>query len=287
MDIIKLLKKYKIIIIILIIILIIFYIIKNKKKKNLFMCYNDKSKIPQKVYDNAKKYTPDYELLIYDDNEIIQFFKDHYSDSERYINLFNKLQGAHKADLWRYCVLYHYGGVYLDVKTELIKPLNEIFVDDNKLYTVYDFRNNITLFQSIISSPPKNPIFLDLIDHILNISDNYEYHAFTRDFYNKINDYCGDVKLGLNKNLKNDIDIYLFYELCSPNTENIDIEVLDTDISNFGKLTNKSNEIYKINKEKLVRYKCDALDKYGTCCYVYDKGNPIIKSRFDDFGKGW
>ena len=48
--------------------------------------------------------------------------------------------------------------------------------------------------------------------------------------------------------------IYLFYELCSPNTENIDIEVLDTDISNFGTLTNKSKEIHKINKDKPLNY---------------------------------
>ena len=105
--------------------------------------------------------------------------------------------------------------------------------------------------------------------------------------YNKIKDYCGDVKIGLNKNLKNNIDIYLFYELCSPNIENNDIEVLDTNISNFGKLTNKSKEIYKINKDKLIRNKCNSLDKYNTCCYVYDNETPIIKSRFDDFGKKW
>ena len=271
MDIIKLLKKYKIIIIILIIILIIFYIIKNKKKKNLFMCYNDKSKIPQKVYDNANKYAPDYELLIYDDNEIIQFFKDHYSDSERYINLFNKLQGAHKADLWRYCVLYHYGGVYLDVKTELIKPLNEIFVDDNKLYTVLSILDE-TIYQGVIYSPPNNSIFLDLIEYMFNIGDKFDYLDFTRDFYNKLKDYCGDMKVGLNKNKKNNIDIYLFTEGCSNTIDNTNIM--------------KSN-LWNIDQNKINKKNCSSLDKSGRCCYVYNKDNPIIKTRFDDFGKVW
>ena len=29
--------------------------------------------------------------------------------------------GAYKADLWRYCILYIYGGIYIDIKLE---PIN-------------------------------------------------------------------------------------------------------------------------------------------------------------------
>ena len=237
------------------------------------MCYHDKSKIPQKVYDNLRKYTKGYNVQIYDDKEIIQFFKDHYKDSKRYINKFNSFKiGAHKADLWRYCVLYHYGGVYLDIKTELIKPLNKIFVDDDILYTVLSIIND-SIFQGIISSPPKNPIFLDLIEYILNIKDNYIYEEFTRNFYVKINDYCGDIKVGLNKNLKNNIDIYLFTEGVSNNN-----------INNTNILT---SNLWNIDVNKLQKRKCDKLDKWGYCSYIYDNTFPIIKTRFDDFGKKW
>jgi hypothetical protein len=236
------------------------------------MCYDDKSKIPQKVYNNLRKYVNDYNIQIYDDKEIIKFFKEHYKDSDRYINKFNSLKiGAHKADLWRYCVLYHYGGVYLDIKTELIKPIEEIFIDNNILYTVLSIIDG-TIFQAIISSPPKNPIFLDLIEYILNIEGNYDYIEFTRDFYNKIKDYCGDVNVGLNKNLKNDIDIYLFTEGCSNNTDNKNID--------------KTN-LWNINENKIKKRKCSNLDSRGLCCYVYDNTLPIIKVRFDDFGKKW
>ena len=264
--------KYIILIGLFIFITIIFLIISYfSKKRNLFMCYHDKSKIPNKVYDNLRKYAKGHNIQIYDDKEIIQFFKDHYKDSYRYINKFNKLQGAHKADLWRYCVLYHYGGVYLDIKTELIKPLNEIFVDDNMLYTVLSVING-TIYQGVISSPPKNPIFLDLIEYMLNIGDKYEYLRFTSDFYNKINDYCGDVKVGLNKNLRNNTNIYLFTEGCSNNTDNTYI--------------NKSN-LWDIDEDKLSKKKCKSIDKWGVCCYIYNDTEPIIKTRFDDFGKKW
>ena len=265
--------KYIILIGIFVFITIIFSIISHfSKKRNLFMCYHDKSKIPQKVYDNLRKYAKGYNVQIYDDKEIIQFFKDHYKDSYRYINKFNKFAGAHKADLWRYCVLYHYGGVYLDIKTELIKPLNKIFKDNNILYTVLSI-NNGTIYQGVISSPPKNPIFLDLIEYMLNIDDKYEYLQFTRDFYNKINDYCGNIKVGLNKNLKNYIDIYLFTEGCSNNKDNINI-------------INKS-ELWDIYINSINKKKCDELDKYNGCCYIYNDTEPIIKTRFDDFGKKW
>ena len=263
--------KLIILILILFVILIVWKYI--KKKKKLFMCYNDKSKIPQKVYDNANKYASDYNLQIYDDNEIIQFFKDHYSDSERYINKFNTFAGAHKADLWRYCVLYHYGGVYLDIKTELIKPLNEIFTKDNILYTCLSAEHCCKIHQALISTPPKNPIFLELIEHVLNIGEEYDFHAFIIYFYDKINEYCNSIRVGYNKNLKNDIDIYLFTEGCS---KNIDNEIIH----------NKS-ELWNIDTNTINKKKCDELDKYNGCCYIYDGTEPIIKTRFDDFGKKW
>jgi len=268
--------KYIVLIGLFIFITIIFLIISYfSKKRNLFMCYfypnKTKKDIPQKVYDNLRKYAKGYNVQIYDDKEIIQFFKDHYKDSDRYINKFNKLQGAHKADLWRYCVLYHYGGVYLDIKTELIKPLNKIFTDDNMLYTVLSIIDG-TICIGFISTPPKNPIFLDLIEYILNIGDKYDYFQFTRDFYNIIKDYCGDVKIGLNKNKKNNIDIYLFTEGCSNNKNNTNII--------------KSN-LWNVNEDKLQKRKCNNLDSRGLCCYVYDNTLPIIKTRFDDFGVKW
>ena len=270
------LKTKEIIKLIILILFVIFTLIlilwiQVKKKKNLFMCYNDKSKIPQKVYDNANKYAPDYNLQIYDDNEIIQFFKDHYDDSERYINSFNELQGAHKADLWRYCVLYHYGGVYLDVKTELIKPLNEIFVDDNILYTCLSHEDG-KIHQGIMSTPPKNPIFLELIEHVLNIGKEYDFNAFIIYFNDKINEYCNGIKLGLNKNLKNDIDIYLFNERCYHKDNNV-----------------THTNMLNVNKIDLKKLKCNNFDKYNLCCYIYNNNDtePIIKTRFDDFGKEW
>lgn len=41
-------------------------------------------------------------------------------------NLINPLVGAAKADIWRYSVLYTYGGVYLDDDSDMKTPLDEV-----------------------------------------------------------------------------------------------------------------------------------------------------------------
>lgn len=41
-------------------------------------------------------------------------------------NLINPLVGAAKADIWRYAVLYAFGGVYLDDDSDIRTPLDEV-----------------------------------------------------------------------------------------------------------------------------------------------------------------
>ena len=92
-------------------------------------------KIPQKVYDNIKKYAPEYSHIIYDDIDCINYLHKYYG--KEFVNLFNSFEkGAHKADLFRYCVLYNEGGIYLDIKTELIQPIKDIFNEKDTFYSV-------------------------------------------------------------------------------------------------------------------------------------------------------
>lgn len=41
-------------------------------------------------------------------------------------SMINPLVGASKADIWRYCALYTYGGVYLDDDSDIKTPLDEV-----------------------------------------------------------------------------------------------------------------------------------------------------------------
>ena len=218
--------------------------------KLVIQTYYDKKKIPQKVFDNINEFAGNYKHIIFDDNQIIKFLKKNYKPDV--LKTFNLLKGAHKADLFRYCFLYKFGGIYLDIKTELIKPLDEIFTR-NHTYSVLSIVRN-TVYQGVIATPPGNPIFLKLIKFMINIvkgGRKYNYIIFTRDLWNNIHRECNARPFaGINKNLENPKFNYnLFQEKCT--------------------------------KDKLDCY--DGLDRHNLCCYIYEGNEKIIKSRYADF----
>ena len=218
--------------------------------KVIIQTYYNKFKIPEKVFNNIKKFAPEYKHLIFDDNECIQFLNKYFD--KKVAMTFNKLQGAHKADLFRYCYLYKFGGIYLDIKTELIKPLRDIF-KENHTYSVLSIIND-SVYQGIIATPPNNQVFLKLVDFMIKLADSekpYHYIVFTIDCYDKIRKECRKkLKPGLNENKSNDkFNYYLFEERCSRNKE----------------------DCY------------DGLDRHKMCCYVFDNDERIFKTRYADF----
>lgn len=238
--------------------LAVFYSINKKKNyegfskkipKVIMQTYFDKKRIPKKVYKNIKMYASEYKHIVFDDEQIIKFLKKHYSNSV--LKTFHKLKGAHKADLFRYCYLYIHGGVYLDIKTELVMPISNIFYE-NHTYSVLSIVKN-SIYQGIIATPASNPIFLKLINfmiRLVELNKPYHYIIFTLDFYQKITDECyHSPEKGLNINKTNGYNYYLFVEKC----------------------TERASDCY------------DGLDKHKLCCNVFDNKSRIIKTRYADF----
>ena len=229
--------------------------------KVIISTYYDKNKIPQKVFKNIKKYAYDYQYIVFDDSQIITFLKKYYPSNV--LNTFHELdKGAHKADLFRYCYLYIYGGIYLDIKTELIEPIQKTFDKPyTNFYTVLSLHKP-TIYQGIIASAPKNPIFLQLIDHIVNVKKPVKrYFEFTVDFYKKLRNY------------------YNFYEF------NNQFYLDENNSQNQYQLQSKKFNLYLFKEicSKKSEDCCDGLDKYKLCCYVYDEKKKVIKTRYADY----
>lgn len=232
-----------------------------KRPKILVQTYSLHKKVPARVFENIKKYAPDYDYQFFDDTQALEFIEQNYG--EKVAKKFKALKvNAHKADLFRYCYLYKNGGVYLDIKTELIKPLDEVFTQDY-LYTVFCTTQDV-IYNAIIATPPLQPIFKELIKFMVNGDDNPAYHSNCKKFYDLLEERKqGKLELGVNAG-----NIYLMDEVCLQK-DNVSI-----------KHGSKDHIKYKYAYETMCY---DGKDRYGLCCFIYDMGSPVFKARYADF----
>lgn len=80
----------------------------------------------QKNVDRLKALNPSWEYRFYDDTDIEQFITSNYPRLVwNYFCRIDNTYGAARADLFRYLLMYKCGGVYLDIKSSLSKPLGE------------------------------------------------------------------------------------------------------------------------------------------------------------------
>ena len=73
--------------------------------------------------DALKRAHPDFEHQLMDDDACLTFLRKHYD--QEVVDAYRALvPGAYRADLWRYCVLYIHGGIYLDIKYQCCDGFN-------------------------------------------------------------------------------------------------------------------------------------------------------------------
>jgi hypothetical protein len=92
--------------------------------------------LPPDILSNVTRLqsiNPGWAYKLFDDSEIVDFIKDNYPNEilEAYLRI-NPEYGAAKADLFRYLLIYKFGGVYLDIKSTVNRPLDEILCDDDR-----------------------------------------------------------------------------------------------------------------------------------------------------------
>lgn len=86
--------------------------------------------LPQEIQNNIaelKRLNPDYKYKLWLDGDIEAFIRQEYGEVIlQYYHRINPKYGAARADLFRYLLLYKQGGVYLDLKSTITKPLSEV-----------------------------------------------------------------------------------------------------------------------------------------------------------------
>ena len=148
--------------------------------KNIFQTWNTLT-IPPKMQQSVNKLKadhPEFAYYLYDDAMCRAFINAHFD--KKVVDAFDTLRpGAYKADLWRYCILYIKGGIYLDIKYECVAGFSLSQLLDRE-YFVLDRpgwwkKGQIGIYNGVMVCVANNPILRLAIDKIVENVENREY----------------------------------------------------------------------------------------------------------------
>jgi mannosyltransferase OCH1-like enzyme len=129
----------------------------------------------QRRIDGLMEQNPEFEFHLYDDDDCYNFIKYYFDKSvlDAFVSL---VPGAYKADLWRLCVLYVHGGIYLDIKLLGINGFKFINMVDQEHF-VKDRKGN-WIWNALIISKPKSPFVMKCIESIV-VNVQCKYYGLT------------------------------------------------------------------------------------------------------------
>ena len=225
--------------------------------KKLYMTYMNLDLVPSYVMKRVSSMHPELQVCFFTDHDCRQFLCRYFPPFV--LSTFDGLKvGAHKADLWRYCVLYIKGGFYCDIKTDFRCSLMD-FVSHGEQntrtwYTVIGYeKSGNQLYNGILITPPFNPILYENILFICRTKiskKDVEYLYIVKHLYKSVQAYVKHpLRPGANE-MCNGWTVWLAKETCVENNTK----------------------------------------RYGIECEIHDETKVLVKTRCDGFGQssnGW
>jgi len=139
--------------------------------------------LPEKMQQNVNKLkedNPEFEVCIYDENDCYKFIEDNFP-KEVALAYNTLIPHSYKSDLWRYCILYINGGIYLDIKTKCINNFKlslftdkEYFVNDGNFINT-DGKKCQSINTGFLICKKNNEILLKTICAVVNNVSNRIY----------------------------------------------------------------------------------------------------------------
>jgi len=230
-----------------------------------------------KARDSWKINNPEYQYHFYNDTQRIEYIKKHFSPQvlEAYHFL---IPGSFKADLFRYCVLYIKGGVYVDCDMICLQPLSKLIEDGDKLIIVRDDpMTKKWLATGFIAAEPRHPALWEAINKVTeNIIKREEV------FYL---DYTGPGAFGKAVNCVAGRDIETDYELGNQYINTLKVKILFHDYVNT-KFKYDGQEVLHV-EYPTYREEMKAINNHPFYYYVQNKNifkkipNKIIFTTYD------
>jgi hypothetical protein len=151
--------------------------------------WTSSAEVPAYVVTQFDTLAPEFERRVFNDGQAADYVAAHYPAPV--VEAYRRLEGAHRADLFRYCYLYLEGGVYLDIKTVLMQPLGCIVGELERagctLATCVSeprvlFPHDSQVYQGVLLAAPGEAIFSECIEYIVRYwwRSKLEYFALIR-----------------------------------------------------------------------------------------------------------
>lgn len=149
----------------------------------IYRTWNEKQ-IPIGMWKNIHKsleMTPEFDHVFYDDTARLKSIEENFEPNV--VKAYKCLKpGAFKADLWRYCILYVKGGIYIDMDIEIVVPLLPILKENSRIYiqqVIPERKHCVTSYPGVINGflafSPKNPVLRACIDEIVQNCKSQDY----------------------------------------------------------------------------------------------------------------
>ncbi len=164
--------------------------------KSIHQTFRD-SNLPGEIQRSIKNLTennPGWQHHFYDDFDMFLFVRHHYSHRVlRAFNSINPLYGASRSDFFRYLLMYKVGGVYLDIKSTVSRPLDSITTGNQYILSHWDNGPTGThsgwglhfpdfprgeFQQWYIAASPGHPFLKSVIELVLHNIENYSPQHF-------------------------------------------------------------------------------------------------------------
>ena len=136
--------------------------------KTIFQLWHSPEDVSEQMIQRTevlKKQHPDFKYHLFFLDTAREFIRENF-ESKVLAAFDSIIPFAFKSDLWRYCILYKCGGIYLDMKYECTNGFRFSQLDTTQEYYVFDV-NQTSIYNGFIVAKPNNRIFLHTINQIV------------------------------------------------------------------------------------------------------------------------
>jgi mannosyltransferase OCH1-like enzyme len=219
---------------------------KNEIPMNIFQTWNQTAGLPpnmKKITENIQRENPEFTYKCFNDTECLEFIREHFD--EPVANAYTRIiPGAYRADLWRYCVLYIRGGIYMDIKLKPTDGFRFLSIIDKECFVRDIDASGKGIYNAFMVCKPNNTILLQCINKIVeNVKNDYYGESvlsptgplLMKQFFTESEIDNLEYKLGFDKN----------NNLVIKNKDDLAVLIKDDDVYNEQNKTKRYNEYWQ------------------------------------------